>query len=84
VSRGAFSGLRHAWVVRCKRCSCTITCHSVDPQTEQAEPEKSEPAPQHPVIVSCFVLLDRVSFSPAEVFKGQPSPSNTCSEDRRD
>jgi hypothetical protein len=25
VTKGTFSGLAHAWVVRCKKCSCTIT-----------------------------------------------------------
>jgi hypothetical protein len=84
VFRGASSGLPHAWVVRCKKCSCTITCRAVDPQTEHAEPDKSEPAPQHPVIVSCSCCWTAFRYSPTEVFKGQPSPSNTCSEHRRE
>jgi hypothetical protein len=84
VFRGASSGLPHAWVVRCKKCSCTITCRAVDPQTEHAEPDKSEPAPQHPVIVSWSCCWTAFRYSPTEVFKGQPSPSNTCSEHRRE
>jgi hypothetical protein len=82
VTRGIFSGLPHAWVVRCKKCSSTITCRAVDPQTEHAEPDKSEPAPQHPVLVSCSCCWTAFRYSPTEVFKGQPSPSNTCSEHR--
>lgn len=80
VTRGISTGLPHSWVVRCKKCSCTITCRSVDPQTEHAEPENSEPAPQHPVLVSCSCCWTAFRYSPTEVFKGQPSPSNTCSE----
>jgi hypothetical protein len=82
VTRGTFSGLPHAWVVRCKKCGCTITCRAVDPQTEHAEPDKSEPAPQHPVLVSCSCCWTAFRYKPTEVFKGQPSPSNTCPEHR--
>lgn len=82
ANRGTFSALPHAWVVRCKKCSCTITCRAVDPQTEHAEPEKSEPAPQHPVLVSCSCCWTAFRYIPTEVFKGQPSPSNTCGERR--
>ena len=84
VFRGASSGLPHTWVVRCKKCSCTINCRAVDPQTEDAEPDKSEPAPQNPVVVSCSCCWTAFRYSPTEVFKGQPSPSNTCSEHRRE
>ena len=72
----------HAWVVKCKKCSCTITCRAVDPESEHADPEKSEPAPQHPVIVSCSCCWTAFRYSPAEVFKGRPSPSNACSRHR--
>lgn|SRR6266851_1777607 len=82
VTRATFSALPHAWVVRCKKCSCTITCRAVDPQTEHAEPHNSEPAPQHPVLVSCSCCWTAFRYSPTEVFKGQPSPSNTCAEHR--
>jgi hypothetical protein len=82
VTRGTFSGLPPAWVFRCKKCSCTITCRAVDPQTEDAEPDKSEPAPQYPVLVSCSCCWTAFRYNPTEVFKGQPSPSNTCPEHR--
>ena len=84
VFREAFSGLPHAWVVRCKKCSCTVNCRAVDPQIEHAEPDKTEPAPQHPVIVTCSCCWTAFRYSPAEVFKGRPSPSNTCSAQRRE
>ena len=67
-------------MVRCKKCSCTITCRAVDPQTEHAEPDKSEPAPHASGAGQLFLLLDSVSLQP---YGGiQPSPSNTCPEHR--
>ena len=81
--QGVSSGLPAAWVVKCKKCSCTITCRALDPQTEHSEPHKSEPAPQHPVIVTCSCCWTAFRYSPAEVFKGQPARSNTCSEHRK-
>ena len=83
VIREAFSGLPHAWVVRCKKCGCTITCRALDPQAERAEADEAEPPPRHPVIVSCSCCWTAFRYSPAEVFKGQPSPSNTCWEHGR-
>jgi len=46
------------------------------------EPDKSEPAPQHPVLVSCSCCWTAFRYNPTEVFKGQPSPGNTCPEHR--
>jgi hypothetical protein len=34
------------------------------------------------VLVSCSCCWTAFRYSPTEVFKGQPSPSNTCSEHR--
>jgi hypothetical protein len=72
-----------AWVVRCKKCGCTITCRAVDPQTEHAESDKPAPAPQHPIIVSCSFCWAPFGYSPTEIFKGHPAPSSTCFEHRR-
>jgi hypothetical protein len=36
-------GLPAAWVVKCKKCGCTINCRAIDPQIEHAEPGKAEP-----------------------------------------
>jgi len=27
-----------AWVVKCKKCGCTVICRAIDPQLEYAEP----------------------------------------------
>ena len=41
-----------AWVVRCKRCSCVVTCFATDPQAEHLATKKPEPPyrsePQRP------------------------------------
>src|SRR4249920_2887390 len=42
--------------------------------------DKAEPAPQHPVIVTCSCCCTAFRYSAGEVFKGQPSPNSTCSE----
>ena len=84
---GAMSGvlpaLPHAWVVRCKNCGCTVTCRAVDPQTEHSEPEKCEPPPAHSVIVACSCCWTAYRYSRADVFKGPPSPSTACLENRK-
>ena len=83
VMIGMSSGLPAAWVVRCKKCSCTITCRAIDPQLERSEPTKSDPPPREDVVVSCSCCWSAFRYNPTEVFKGQPSPSNTCPERRK-
>lgn len=65
-------------MVTCKKCGCTVTCRAIDPQAEHSEPEKAEPPPAHPVIVSCSCCWTAFRYGPSEVFKGQPSPNDTC------
>jgi len=67
-----------AWVVKCKKCGCTVTCRAIDSQREHAEPEKAEPAPNDTVIVTCSCCWTAYRYSPNEVSKGPPSPSRTC------
>jgi hypothetical protein len=71
-------GLPSAWVVKCKKCGCTINCRAIDPQIEHSEPEKAEPPPQDTVIVTCSCCWAAYRYSPAEVFKGPPGPSSNC------
>jgi len=71
-------GLPTAWVVKCKKCGCTINCRAIDPQIEHAEPDKAEPPPQDTVIVTCSCCWAAYRYSPAEVFKGPPGPSSNC------
>src|SRR6266851_5382749 len=71
-------GLPTAWVVKCKKCGCTINCRAIDPQIEHSEPDKAEPPPQDTVIVTCSCCWAAYRYSPAEVFKGPPGPSSNC------
>jgi len=71
-------GLPSAWVVKCKKCGCTINCGAIDPHIEHAEPDKAEPPPQDTVIVTCSCCWAAYRYSTAEVFKGPPGPSSNC------
>jgi len=75
---GLSLGLPTAWVVKCKKCGCTINCRAIDPQIEHSEPDKAEPPPQDTVIVTCSCCWAAYRYSPAEVFKGPPGPSSNC------
>jgi hypothetical protein len=80
---GVISALPQAWVARCKKCGCTVTCRALDPQTEHSEPENAEPPPAHLAIVSCSCCWSDYRYNSTEVFKGPPSPSSACLESRR-
>jgi hypothetical protein len=71
-------GLPSAWVVKCKKCGCTINCRAIDPHIEHAEPDKAEPPPQDTLTVTCSCCWAAFRYSPAEVFKGPPRPSSNC------
>src|ERR1700691_5484442 len=75
---GLNPGLPVAWVVKCKKCACTINCRAIDPQIEHAQPDKADPPPQDTVIVTCSCCWAAYRYSPAEVFKGPPGPSSNC------
>jgi hypothetical protein len=78
------AGLNHgwplAWVVKCKKCGCTINCRAIDPQAEHSQPDKADPPPHDPVIVTCACCWAAYRYSPGEVFKGPPGPSDRCIE----
>lgn len=80
---GVNLGLPRAWVVKCKKCACTITCLAIDPQGEHSQPEKAEPPLHDSVIVSCSCCWAAYRYSPAEIFKDSPSPSSSCYESRK-
>jgi hypothetical protein len=69
-------GLPTAWVVKCKKCGCTINCRAIDPQVAYLEPDKAEPPPQDTVLVTCSCCWAAYRYSPAEVFKGPAGPSS--------
>jgi hypothetical protein len=71
-------GLPVAWVVKCKKCGCTINCRAVDPQAEHSQPDKADPPPREAVIVTCSCCWVAYRYSPAEVFKGPPGPTQEC------
>jgi hypothetical protein len=72
-----------AWVVKCKKCGCTVNCRAIDAQIEHADPEKAEPPPQDTVVVTCSCCWVAYRYNPAEVFKGPPGPSANCRANRR-
>jgi len=74
---GVNLGLPKAWVVKCKKCGCTITCRAIDPQGEHSQPDKADP-PQSSVIVTCSCCWAAYRYSAAEVFKDSPGPSTSC------
>jgi hypothetical protein len=80
---GVNLGLPKAWVVKCKKCSCTITCRAIDPRAEHSRPDQAEPLPGVSVIVSCSCCWASYRYSPAEIFKDSPSPSSSCYEGRK-
>ena len=71
-------GLPTAWVVKCKKCGCTINCRAIDPQIEHSQPDKADPPPHDSVIVTCSCCWTAYRYSPAEIFKGAPGPSSNC------
>lgn len=71
-------GLPSAWVVNCKKCGCTVNCRAIDPQLEHSQPEKAESAPRETLTVTCSCCWTAYRYSPAEIFKGPPGPSNKC------
>jgi len=75
---GVNLGLPKAWVVKCKKCSCTITCRAIDPQGEHSQPDKVDPPPQHNPIVTCSCCWAAFRYSSAEIFKDSPGPSSSC------
>jgi len=67
-----------AWVVKCKKCGCTINCRAIDPQIEHSHTDEADSPPQGSVIVTCSCCWAAYRYSPAEVFKAPPEPSSHC------
>jgi hypothetical protein len=80
---GVNLGLPKAWVVKCKKCTCTITCRAIDPQGEHSQMDKADSAPQDSVIVTCSCCWAAYRYSPAEIFKDSPGPSSSCYDRRK-
>ena len=71
-----------AWVVKCKKCGCTVNCRAIDAQIEHADPERADPPPQDTVVVTCSCCWAAYRYNPAEVFKGPSGPSARCQANR--
>src|SRR5258708_38512018 len=80
--KGTNSDFRKAWVVECKKCSCTITCRAIDTQLEHSQPDKADPPPKEAVIVTSSCCWSPFRYGPSEVFKGAPGPSSKCREQK--
>lgn len=76
-------GLPTAWVVKCKKCSCVVTCRALDPQREHEEPHNQEPAPQQALIVTCSCCWSPFRYEPSAIFRGSPAPGSSCDRNRR-
>lgn len=76
-------GFPSAWVVNCRKCGCIVTCRATEPQTDHAEPEKAEPAPQQALIVTCSCCWSAFRYDPDSIFKGSPAPNTSCDRYRR-
>ena len=76
-------GFPRAWVVKCRKCGCIVTCRATDPQADHAEPEKAEPAPQHALIVTCSCCWSAFRYEPDDIFKGSPAPNTPCERYRK-
>jgi hypothetical protein len=75
---GVNLGLPKAWVVKCKKCGCTITCRAIDPQDEHSQPDSADPPPRGSPVVACSCCWAAYRYSQAEIFKDSPGPSSNC------
>ncbi len=77
------AGLATAWVVNCRKCSCTVTCRAIDPQMEHAQPDRQEGAPTHALVVTCSCCLATFRYEPDTIFRASPAPGNSCERYRQ-
>jgi hypothetical protein len=76
-------GLPTAWVVKCRKCGCIVTCRATDPQADHAQPDKAEPAPTQPLIVTCSCCWSAFRYEAEAMFKGSPAPNASCEQYRK-
>lgn len=75
--------LPEAWVVKCAKCRCTVTCRAVDPQEEHTNPASRESRPNTALVVTCSCCWNAYRYSAEEIFKGTPGPSAECAARRQ-
>ncbi len=61
-----------AWVVRCMRCSCVITCRALDPKNS------SEEAPKSTLPVTCSCCGNTHHYHPGDIYRGKPARGVQC------
>lgn len=76
-------GLPTAWVVKCKKCGCTISCRAIDPRIEHSQPDRADPPLHDIVIVTCSCYWAAYRYSPAGIFEGAPGPSSNFYDRRK-
>src|SRR5215468_633101 len=74
----AFLAFPEAWVVRCKNCSCQVTCFATDPQAEHLSSKQPEPPYAGAVHVTCSCCWKVFRYLQDEIFRGQPRQSEQC------
>jgi len=79
----SFVAFPEAWVVRCKGCSCLVTCFATDPQAEHLGPKNPEPPYAGAVHVTCSCCWKVFRYLQDEIFRGQPRQSEQCSRGRQ-
>lgn len=78
----SFVAFPEAWVVRCKGCSCVVTCFATDPQAEHLSAKAPEPPYAAAVHVTCSCCWNVFRYLQDEIFRGQPRQSDQCSRGR--
>jgi hypothetical protein len=75
--------LPEAWVVKCTKCRCTVTCRAVDPQEEHINPAGREFHPTSALVVTCSCCWSAYRYPADEIFRGSPAPSVECAARRQ-
>lgn len=75
--------LPEAWVVKCAKCHCTITCRAVDPQEEHTNPAIRESRPSSALVVSCSCCWSAYRYPAEDIFRASPGPSVDCAARRQ-
>jgi hypothetical protein len=75
--------LPEAWVVKCAKCRCTVTCVAIDPQREHTDPASRESRPNSAFVVTCSCCWSARRYSAEQISRGIPGPSTECAARRQ-
>ena len=65
-------------MVRCKTCSCAITCWATDPQAQHLSDKKPVPPVAAPFMLTCSCCWSVWRYLEMEVSWGHPEQSENC------